>query len=94
LAELTGTYPAAPEMKLEPSGGGIELPIENPQINKRGWLRAAFWVHEKSRTMFFVDLFWKKTNQLTTANVHRINHRIRQLKSQLGKGSSPWKSGQ
>jgi len=57
-------------MKLEPFGGGIELQIENPQTNKRGWLRAAFWVHEKSRTMFFVDLFWKKTNQLTTADVH------------------------
>jgi len=94
LAKRLRSYPEIPELSILPCGDGIELRIETPKINKQGWLRAAFWVHEKSRTIFVVDLFWKKTNQLTTADVHRINHRIRQLKSQLGKGSSPWKSGQ
>jgi len=62
----------------------MELRLESPAINPQGWLRAMFWVHEKSRTIYIVDLFWKKTNRVTVADLHRVNHRIiRQLKAQL-----------
>jgi phage-related protein len=94
LAKRLRTYPDVPELSIEPCGDGMELRIETPKINIQGWLRAAFWVHEKSRSLFIVDLFWKKTNRVTTADLHRINHRIRELKSRLECGRHPWKSGE
>jgi phage-related protein len=56
-------------------------------------LRAIFWVHEASRTIYIVDLFWKKTNRVSVADVHRANHRIRQLKALLAADGHPWQSG-
>jgi phage-related protein len=94
LAKRLRSYPDVPELSIEPCGNGMELRVETPNINKQGWMRAAFWVHEKSRVIYIVDLFWKKTNQVTTADLHRINHRIRLLKAHLGKGINPWKSGE
>ncbi|HEY3897210.1 MAG TPA: hypothetical protein VGM54_01270 [Chthoniobacter sp.] len=83
LARRLRHYPNVPELSIERCGDGMELRLESPAINPQGWLRAIFWVHEKSRTIFIVDLFWKKTNKVSVADLHRANHRIRQLKAQI-----------
>jgi phage-related protein len=83
LAKMLQRYPDVPELGIEPCGDGMELRLESPAINPQGWLRAIFWIHEKNRTIYIVDLFWKKTNKVTTADLQRANHRIRQLKAQL-----------
>ena len=72
----------------------MELRLEDKAINRQGWLRAMFWVHERSRTIYIVDLFWKKTNKISVADLHRLNHRIRWLKLLLTKAGDPWKSGE
>lgn len=84
LAKSLRYYPNAPELSMASCGEGIELRLESPAINPQGWLRAIFWVHEKSHTIYIVDLFWKKTNKMTTGDLHRVNYRIRQLKAELG----------
>lgn len=86
-------YPVIPDLSIEPCGDGIELRVEGKAINRQGWLRAIFWVHEASRTIYIVDLFWKRTNRVSVADVHRANHRIRQLTGLLAAGGHPWKSG-
>lgn len=86
-------YPEIHDLSIEPCGDGIELRVESGSINQQGWLRAIFWVHEASRTIYVVDLFWKKTNRVSVADLHRLNDRIRKLKAQLAAGTSPWKSG-
>lgn len=86
-------YSDIPDLSVEPCGEGLELRLEGRAIDRQGWLRAVFWVHEKSRTIYIVDLFWKKTNKIAPADMHRSNHRIRQLKAVLAAGGSPWKSG-
>ena len=86
-------YPNVPELSNEPCGEGVELRIESPSINRQGWLRAIFWVHEKRRTIYIVDLFWKKTNKVPVKDLHRINHRVRELKALLAVGGDPWKLG-
>lgn len=83
LAKRLRHYPNVPELSIERCGSGLELRIESPAINVQGWLRAVFYVHEKKRTIHIVDLFWKKTNKVTTADLHRVEHRIRLLKEQL-----------
>ncbi|MGI8602968.1 MAG: hypothetical protein ACR2OZ_08195 [Verrucomicrobiales bacterium] len=90
LARQLRFYPDVPDLSIEPLGDGMELRIEHPEIGKRGWLRAIFWVHEKSRTIYLVDLFWKKTNAISTADKLRANHRIRGLKAALAAGTKPW----
>jgi phage-related protein len=95
LARRLRFYPNDPELSYEPCGDGMELRVESPDtpnIKKQGWLRAIFWVHEKSRIVFLVDVFWKKSNQIKPADVQRANHRIRLLKAQLAAGGDPWKS--
>lgn len=72
----------------------MELRLEGDAIHRQGWLRAILWTHEASKTIYIVDLFWKKTNRLSVADLHRINHRIRQLKALLSSGGHPWKSGE
>lgn len=97
LARRLRFYPNEPELSYEPCGEGMELRVESPRtpnINKQGWLRAIFWIHEKSRIVYLVDLFWKKSNQIKPADLQRANHRIRLLKSELAAGSDPWKSGE
>ncbi len=95
IAQVKGlrAYPDIPELSIEPCGDGIELRVESTAINQQGWLRAIFWVHEASRTIYVVDLFWKKTNRVSVADLHRLNDRIRKLKAQLTAGANPWKSG-
>jgi len=96
LARRLRFYPHDAELKYEPCGDGMELRIESldtPNIKKQGWLRAIFWVDEKSRIIYLVDLFWKKSNQIKPADVQRANHRIRLLKAQIAAGTNPWKSG-
>ncbi|MDQ6911628.1 MAG: hypothetical protein M3128_01995 [Verrucomicrobiota bacterium] len=68
----------------------MELRIEHPEIGKRGWLRAIFWIDEKSRTIYIVDIFWKTGNAISTADKLRANHRIRGLKASLMAGEKPW----
>jgi hypothetical protein len=97
LARRLRFYPHDPELRYEPCGEGMELRVESPDtptIKKQGWLRAIFWVHEKSRVIYLIDLFWKKSNQIKPADVHRANHRIRLLKAHLAAGTNPWKSGE
>ena len=72
----------------------MELRLEAKAINRQGWLRAVFWVHEKRRTIYIVDLFWKKTNKISVADRHRVNHRIQWLERLLAKEDDPWKSGE
>src|SRR5437867_9526606 len=64
LARRLRFYPDIPDLSIEPCGDGMELRLEDKAINRQGWLRAIFWVHEKSRTIYIVDLFWKKTNKI------------------------------
>lgn len=87
-------YPDVPDLSIEPCGDGMELRLEGDAINRQGWLRAIFWTHDVSKTIYIVDLFWKKTNRVSVADLHRINHRIRQLRAQLSAGVHPWKSGE
>ncbi len=86
-------YPDVPDLSIEPCGDGMELRLEGEAINRQGWLRAIFWTHDASKTIYVVDIFWKKTNKVSVADLHRINHRIRQLKALLAGGGQPWKSG-
>ena len=83
-------YPDIPDLSIEPCGDGVELRIEHPEIGKRGWLRAIFWIDEKSKTIYLVDLFWKKANAVSTADKLRANHRIRGLKAALVADNKPW----
>jgi hypothetical protein len=50
---------------------------------RQGWLRVGFWVCDKSKTIYIVDVFWKKENRISTADRLRIDHRIRKLRQQL-----------
>jgi phage-related protein len=72
----------------------MELRVETPAANVQGWLRAIFWVHEKARTVYIVDLFWKKSNSISNADRLRANDRIRRLKKQLAGGGDPWTSAE
>ncbi len=90
LARQLRFYPDVPDLGLEPCGDGMELRIEHPEIGKRGWLRAIFWIDEKSRTIYIVDIFWKTGNAISTADKLRANHRIRGLKASLMAGEKPW----
>jgi hypothetical protein len=90
LARQLRFYPDVPDLGIEPCGEGMELRIEHPEIGKRGWLRAIFWIDEKSRTIYVVDLFWKTGNAISTADKVRANHRIRGLKTSLMAGKKPW----
>lgn len=84
-------YPNVPDLDIKPCGEGMELVIEDPVIGKQGWLRAMFWVDDNGKTIYVVDLFWKKTNAITTADRLRVNDRIRRLKLELKKGKIPWR---
>jgi phage-related protein len=84
-------YPNVPDLNIKPCGEGMELVVENPVIGKQGWLRAMFWVDDKGKTIYVVDLFWKKTNAITTADRMRVNDRIRRLKLELKEGKAPWR---
>ena len=92
LAQRLRFYPDVPDLKIEPCGDGMELRLESKALDQQGWLRAVFYTHESRKTIYIVDLFWKKTNKVSVADLHRINYRIRQLKSLLSGGGHPWKS--
>lgn len=83
-------YPNVPDLHIKPCGEGMELVVEDPAIGKQGWLRAMFWVDEKAKTIYVVDLFWKKTNAISIADKLRAADRIRRLKAELKKGQKPW----
>jgi phage-related protein len=83
-------YPNVSDLDIKPCGEGMELVIEDPAIGKQGWLRAMFWVDEKAKTIYVVDLFWKKTNAVSTADKLRADDRVRRLKAELKKGQKPW----
>ena len=83
-------YPNVPDRHIKPCGEGMELVVEDPAIGKQGWLRAIFWVDEKAKTIYVVDLFWKKTNAISIADRLRADDRIRRLKAELKKGQKPW----
>jgi phage-related protein len=94
LAKRLRFYPDVPDLKIEPCGEGMELRVESKALDQQGWLRAMFHIHDPSKTIYIVDLFWKKTNKVSVADLHRINHRIRQLKVLLSAGGHPWKSSE
>ena len=90
LARRLRFYPHVADLSLEQCGEGMELRIEHPEIGKRGWLRAIFWIDEREKAIYVVDLFWKKRNSISTADRLRADHRIRGLKMALAKGERPW----
>jgi len=90
LARRLRFYPHVPYLSIGPCGDGMELRIKHPSIGKQGWLRAIFWIDEKAKTIYIVDLFWKKENAISTADRLRADHRIRGLKAGLAKGEKPW----
>jgi len=49
LAKRLRNYPIVPDLSIERCGEGMELWLESPAINPQGWLRAIFWIHEKTR---------------------------------------------
>ena len=90
LARRLRLYPHVEDLSIGPCGHGMELRIEHPRIGKQGWLRAAFYIDEKSKTIYIVDLFWKKENAIRRADMIRINSRIRGLRAALARGEKPW----
>jgi len=76
-------YPDEVGLDFSPCGEGFELRVDEPLISKQGWLRVGFWVCDKSKTIYIVDVFWKKENRISTADRLRIDHRIRKLRQQL-----------
>ena len=70
LARRLRFYPIVPDLSIQPCGDGLELRIEHPSIGKQGWLRAIFWVNEKAKMIYIVDIFWKKTNAVSPADRH------------------------
>src|SRR4051812_44703758 len=56
-AKRLQSYPDIPEVSISPCGIGMELRVEHSLIGRQGWLRAMFWIHERSRTIYIVDLF-------------------------------------
>jgi len=90
LARRLRFYPDVPDLHIERCGDGMELRIEHPSIGKQGWLRAIFWIDERKKTIYIVDLFWKKTNAISPADKLRANQRIRGLKAALAAGKKPW----
>jgi len=90
LARQLRFYPTIPDLSTERCGDGMELRIDHPEIGKQGWLRATFWIDQTSKTIYVVDLFWKKTNAISTADKLRTSHRIRGLKRMLASGEKPW----
>ena len=90
LARTLRFYPNVPELDIGRCGDGMELRIEHPAIGKQGWLRAVFWINEKAKTIYVVDIFWKKTNAISPADKLRANQRIRGLKAALARGQKPW----
>jgi phage-related protein len=83
-------YPNVPDLKIERCGDGLKLEVEHPSIGQQGWLRAIFWIEEKSKTVYVVDIFWKKSNAISSADRLRANQRIRELKQILARGQRPW----
>src|SRR6266446_2829329 len=59
IAEQLEDYPNVPELDICRCGEGIRLAFDSAEIGKRGWLRGIFWVDDKHRFIYFVDLFWK-----------------------------------
>jgi len=94
VAKQLRKYPDVPQLRIEPCGEAMELRLESKSVDRQGWLRAMFYVDERRKTIYIVDLFWKKTNRVSVADLHRINHRVRELKSLLSTGGHPWKSGE
>ncbi len=90
LARQLQDYPLVPDLSIEPCGDGMELRIEHPSIGRQGWLRAIFWIDEKGKTIYVVDLFWKKENRVSKADILRANRRIKLLKDALRQGQKPW----
>jgi hypothetical protein len=90
IAKRLEEYPDVAHLDLDRCGEGTRLAFDEPSINKQGWLRGIFWIDDKERVIYFVDLFWKKTNRIALADVIRANHRIRSLRAELAKGHRPW----
>jgi phage-related protein len=90
LARQLRFYPDVPDLDIERCGDGWELHVEHPSIGQQGWLRAIFWIDEKSKTVYVVDIFWKKSNAISTADRLRANQRIRELKQALVRSQRPW----
>jgi len=91
LARQLRFYPDVPDLDIERCGDGWELHVEHPSIGQQGWLRAIFWIDEKAKIIYVVDLFWKKGNAISTADRLRANQRIRGLKQALAHGHRPWR---
>ena len=83
--KLLKFYPDDVGLDFGPCGEGFELRVDEPIISKQSWLRVGFWVCNKTKSIYIVDVFWKKENRISTADRLRIEHRIRKLQQQLGR---------
>lgn len=90
LVRRLRSYPAVPDLKIERCGDGLKIDIEHSSIGQQGWLRAVFWVDEKSKTIYVVHLFWKKTNAILVVDRVLADQRISALKQALTRGQKPW----
>src|SRR5438552_9513723 len=63
IAEQLENYPSVQHLDLDKCGEGIRIAFRSPEISKHGWLRGIFWIDDKERTIYFIDLFWKKNEQ-------------------------------
>src|SRR4051812_20474861 len=68
-----------------PTVTALIAPLFTSRAQSRGRYEAqptplSFWIHEESKTVYIVDLFWKKTNTISTADRLRSEQRIRKLR--------------
>jgi hypothetical protein len=70
--KLLKFYPDEVGLNFTPCGEGFELRVDEPIIGKQGWLRVGFWVCDKTKTIYIVDVFWKKENRVSTADRLRV----------------------
>jgi phage-related protein len=58
----------------------FELRLDDAELHQKN-LRVFFWVHDKSRTIWIVHAYWKKTNRLEDVVKRRVSKRIKDLKA-------------
>ena len=66
MAKQLQYYPDVPHLSIESCGEAMELRLESKSLDRQGWLRAMFFIDDRSKTVYIVDLFWKKTDRLFT----------------------------
>lgn len=63
-----------------------ELRLDDPHLHQKN-LRVFFWIGERSRTVWVIHGYWKKTNRLEDAVKTLVARRIKNLKGGIQDGS-------